>query len=66
MSGALSKHNRLLGEAAVAAKAAREIAEKAEADNGREMTADERKEFDAKFDDFERQMREAFKETRRG
>jgi HK97 family phage major capsid protein len=49
MSGALSKHNRLLGEAAVAAKAAREIAEKAEADNGREMTADERKEFDAKF-----------------
>ena len=44
----LSKHNRLLGEAAAAAKAAREIAEKADAD-GREMTADERQEFDAKF-----------------
>lgn len=44
-----TKYTRLLGEAAVAAKAAREIAEKAEADNGREMTADERKDFDAKF-----------------
>lgn len=44
----LSKHNRLLGEAAAAAKAAREIAEKADAD-GRDMTADERQEFEAKF-----------------
>lgn len=49
MSSALTKHNRLLGEAAAAAKCAREIAEKAEADNGREMTADERSQFDAKF-----------------
>ncbi len=45
----LTKHNRLLGEAAAAAKAAREIAEKAEADNGRDMTADERSQFDAYF-----------------
>jgi HK97 family phage major capsid protein len=44
----LSKHNRLLGEAAAAAKAAREIAEKADTE-GREMTADERQQFDAKF-----------------
>lgn len=43
-----TKYTRLLGEAAVAAKAAREIAEKADND-GREMTADERSEFDAKF-----------------
>lgn len=45
----LTKHNRLLGEAAAAAKAAREIAEKADKDNGREMTDDERAAFDAKF-----------------
>lgn len=44
-----TKYTRLVGEAALAAKAAREIAEKAEADNGREMTADERSAFDAKF-----------------
>lgn len=44
----LTKHNRLLGEAAAAAKAAREIAEKADAEN-REMTDDERATFDAKF-----------------
>lgn len=43
-----TKYTRLLGEAAVAAKAAREIAEKADAE-GREMTADERSDFDAKF-----------------
>lgn len=43
-----SKHTRLLGEAAAAAKAAREIAEKADA-AGREMTEAERAEFDAKF-----------------
>ena len=41
------KYRRLLGEAAAAAKAAREIAEKAQADNGRDMTADERSDFDA-------------------
>lgn len=45
----LTKHNRLLGEAAAAAKAAREIAEKAEADNGRDMTADERTQFESLF-----------------
>lgn len=45
----LTKHNRLLGEAAAAAKAAREIAEKADQDGGREMTDVERAEFDAKF-----------------
>lgn len=44
----LTKHNRLLGEAAAAAKAAREIAEKAD-NEGREMTADERATFDQKF-----------------
>lgn len=44
-----TKHQRLLGEAAAAAKAAREIAEKADKDNGREMTDAERAEFDAKF-----------------
>lgn len=44
----LTKHNRLLGEAAVAAKAAREIAEKADAE-GREMTEAERADFTAKF-----------------
>lgn len=43
-----TKHQRLLGEAAAAAKAAREIAEKADNDN-REMTDAERAEFDAKF-----------------
>lgn len=43
-----TKHQRLLGEAAVAAKAAREIAEKADVEN-REMTTDERADFDAKF-----------------
>lgn len=43
------KHERLLGEAAAAAKAAREIAEKADNDNGREMTDDERAQFNAKF-----------------
>lgn len=43
-----TKHQRLLGEAAAAAKAAREIAEKADAEN-REMTTDERADFDAKF-----------------
>lgn len=45
----LTKHTRLLGEAAAAAKAAREIAEKADNDGGREMTNDERADFDAKF-----------------
>jgi HK97 family phage major capsid protein len=45
----LTKHNRLLGEAAAAAKAAREIAEKAVNDGDREMTTDERAEFDQKF-----------------
>ena len=49
MSTTLTKHQRLLGEAAAAAKAAREIAEKADSDNGREMTEAERAEFDAKF-----------------
>lgn len=44
----LTKHNRLLGEAAVAAKAAREIAEKAD-NEGREMSDAERTEFEAKF-----------------
>ena len=44
----LTKHNRLLGEAAAAAKAAREIAQKADQDS-REMTDDERGTFDAKF-----------------
>ncbi len=44
----LTKYNRLLGEASAAAKAAREIAEKADAE-GREMTADERSQFEAKF-----------------
>jgi HK97 family phage major capsid protein len=44
-----TKYQRLLGEAAAAAKAAREIAEKADKDNGREMTETERAEFDAKF-----------------
>lgn len=44
----MEKWKRLLQEAAAAAKAAREIAEKADA-AGREMTADERKDFDAKF-----------------
>lgn len=44
-----SKHTRLLGEAAAAAKAAREIAAKAEADNGRDMTDAERAEFNTKF-----------------
>lgn len=43
-----TKYTRLLGEAAVAAKAAREIAEKAD-NESREMTADERADFDAKF-----------------
>lgn len=43
-----TKHTRLLGEAAAAAKAAREIAEKAD-NESREMTADERASFDAKF-----------------
>ena len=43
----MKKSLRLLGEAAAAAKAAREIAEKAQADNGRDMTADERADFDA-------------------
>lgn len=43
----MSKYRRLLGEAAAAAKAAREIAEKAQADNGRDMTDDERSDFDA-------------------
>lgn len=43
----ITKHRRLLGEAAAAAKAARELAETAEADNGRELTADERSRFDA-------------------
>lgn len=43
----MKKSLRLLGEAAAAAKAAREIAEKAQADNGRDMTADERSQFDA-------------------
>lgn len=42
-----TKYTRLLGEAAVAAKAAREIAEKALAEN-REMTEAERGEFNAK------------------
>jgi HK97 family phage major capsid protein len=45
----MTKYQRLLAEAAAAAKSARAIAEKAEADNGRDMTADERAEFDAKF-----------------
>ncbi len=45
----LTKYNRLLGEAAAAAKAAREIAEKAEADNGRDMTAEERQQFEKLF-----------------
>ncbi len=44
----LTKYQRLLGEAAHAAKAARELAEKAETE-GREMTAEERETFDAKF-----------------
>ena len=44
----LTKHNRLLGEAAAAAKAAREIAEKADNEN-REMNEAERAEFDQKF-----------------
>lgn len=44
----LSKHDRLLGEAAAAAKAAREIAEKADAEN-REMTEDERSRFESEF-----------------
>lgn len=44
----LTKHDRLLREAAAAAKAAREIAEKADAEN-REMTDDERSQFEAKF-----------------
>jgi hypothetical protein len=34
--------------------------------NGRPMTDDERKEFDAKFDKMEREMREAFRDMRRG
>lgn len=45
----LTKYNRLLGEAAAAAKAAREIAEKAEADKGRDMTAEERQQFEKLF-----------------
>ena len=45
----LTKHNQLLGEAAAAAKAAREIAQKAVDDNDREMSDDERGQFDAKF-----------------
>lgn len=44
----LSKYNRLLGEAAAAAKAAREIAEKADTEGG-EWTADLRQQFEAKF-----------------
>lgn len=44
----LTKHTRLLGEAAAAAKAAREIAEKADNEN-REMTDAERADFDQKF-----------------
>lgn len=45
----LTKHDRLLREAAAAAKAAREIAAKADSDGGRDMTDDERHDFDAKF-----------------
>lgn len=44
----LTKHHRLLGEASAAAKAAREIAEKATADD-REMSGEERQEFDRLF-----------------
>jgi HK97 family phage major capsid protein len=43
-----TKHTDLLGKAAAAAKAAREIAEKADNEN-REMTAEERESFNAKF-----------------
>jgi HK97 family phage major capsid protein len=44
----VDKYTRLLGEASAAAKTAREIAQKADG-AGREMTSDERAEFDAKF-----------------
>lgn len=45
-----TKHRHLLGEASAAAKAAREIAQKADAE-GREMTTDEREQFTAKFNE---------------
>lgn len=45
-----TKHTRLLGEAAVAAKAAREIAEKAETEN-RDMSAEEREQFTKHFEE---------------
>lgn len=45
---ALTKYTRLLGEAALAAKTAREVAEKADREN-RDMTEDERSQFQAKF-----------------
>lgn len=44
----MDKHTRLLQEAAAAAKACREVAEKADAE-GREMTTDERATFDQKW-----------------
>lgn len=44
----MSRHKTLLGQAAEAARTAREIAEKAEA-AGRDMTEAERRTFDAKF-----------------
>lgn len=52
------KHTRLLGEAAHAAKAAREIAEKADRE-GREMTDQERSDFDAKFAEATQKKNEA-------